>query len=102
MPIRTACLDGMTVDADGYVWSARVLTGEMHRYSPSGELVESIDFPCDMVSSAVFGGGRPLMSYTSRPSAQVTARTHGPGAGALFRIRPGVKGVPEFFSNVSF
>ena len=91
----------MTVDAEGNVWSARVLTGEMHRYSPSGELVESIDFPCDMVSSAVFGGEDLDELYVTTISSN-DRETHGPGAGALFRLRPGVKGVPEFFSNVSF
>jgi sugar lactone lactonase YvrE len=25
---------------------------------------------------------------------------NGPGAGALFRVRPGVKGVPEFRSRI--
>ncbi|MCY4527781.1 MAG: SMP-30/gluconolactonase/LRE family protein [Chloroflexi bacterium] len=93
--------DGMTVDAEGNVWSARVLTGEMHRYSPSGELVEAIDFPCDMVSSAVFGGEGLDELYVTTISSN-DRETHGPGAGALFRLRPGVKGVPEFFSNVSF
>ena len=91
----------MTVDAEGYVWSARVLTGEMHRYSPSGEMVQSIDFPCDMVSSAVFGGEDLDELYVTTISSG-DRETHGRGAGALYRIRPGVKGVPEFFSNVSF
>ena len=93
--------DGMTVDSEGNVWSARVLTGEMHRYSPSGELVEAIDFPCDMVSSAVFGGEDLDELYVTTISSN-DRETHGPGAGALFRLRPGVKGVTEFFSNVSF
>jgi len=27
--------------------------------------------------------------------------TNGPGAGALFRLRPGVQGRPEFFSRIA-
>lgn len=93
--------DGMTVDSEGYVWSARVLTGQIHRYSPSGELALSIDFPCDMVSSAVFGGENMEDLYVTTISADDRA-THGPGAGALYRIRTGIKGIEEFFSNVAF
>lgn len=93
--------DGMTVDSEGYVWSARVLTGQIHRYSPSGELALSIDFPCDMVSSAVFGGENMEDLYVTTISAD-DRETHGPGAGALYRIRTGIKGIEEFFSNVAF
>lgn len=93
--------DGMTVDSDGYVWSARVLTGQIHRYSPSGELALSIDFPCDMVSSAVFGGENMEDLYVTTISAD-DRETHGPGAGALYRIRTGIGGIEEFFSNVTF
>ena len=93
--------DGMTVDSEGYVWSARVLTGQIHRYSPSGALALSIDFPCDMVSSAVFGGENMEDLYVTTISAD-DRETHGPGAGALYRIRTGIKGIEEFFSNVAF
>jgi D-xylonolactonase len=93
--------DGMTVDAEGYVWSARVLTGEMHRYSPTGEKVLSVDFPTDMVSSAIFGGENMDELYVTTISAG-DREAHGPGSGALYRLRPGVKGVPEFFSKVTF
>ena len=93
--------DGMTVDSEGYVWSARVLTGQIHRYSPSGVLALSIDFPCDMVSSAVFGGENMEDLYVTTISAN-DRETHGPGAGALYRIRTGIKGIEEFFSNVAF
>ena len=93
--------DGMTVDSEGYVWSARVLTGQIHRYSPSGELALSIDFPCDMVSSAVFGGENMEDLYVTTISAN-DRETHGLAAGALYRIRTGIKGIDEFFSNVAF
>ena len=93
--------DGMTVDSEGCVWSARVLTGQIHRYSPSRELALSIDFPCDMVSSAVFGGDDMEDLYVTTISAD-DREAHGPGAGALYRVRTGIKGVEEFFSKVTF
>lgn len=93
--------DGMTVDAEGNVWSARVITGEMHQYSPTGQKLLSIDFPTDMVSSAIFGGDNMDELYVTTISSN-DREAHGPGAGALYRLRPGVKGVPEFFSRVNF
>ena len=91
----------MTVDAEGNVWSARVITGEMHQYSPSGEKMLSVDFPTDMVSSAIFGGEHMDELYVTTISAG-DREVHGPGAGALYRLCPRVKGVPEFFSKVNF
>ena len=92
--------DGMTVDSEGYIWSARVFTGEVHRYSPAGERVLSVKFPCDMVSSVTFGGNDMDTLYVTTIGGDDRA-AHGPGAGALFRLRPGVTGVPEFFSKVA-
>ena len=91
--------DGMTVDADGYVWSARVITGELHRYSPSGEKVLSIDFPCNMVSSVIFGGNEYQDIYVTTIGGDDRS-THGEGAGALFHLDVNVKGRPDFLSNV--
>ena len=92
--------DGMTVDAQGCVWSARVLTGQVHRYSPDGEKMLSIDFPCDMVSSVGFGGVDMDELYVTTIS-EGGREIRGPGAGALYRLRPGVAGAPEFLSRIS-
>ena len=99
-PTTDGLPDGMTVDSEGYVWSARVLTGQVHRYSPAGEKVLSIDFPCDMVSSVTFGGEAMDELYVTT-IGEGDRGTHGPGAGALYRLRPGVTGVNEFYSRVS-
>ena len=48
--------DGMTVDTDGYVWSARVLARQVHRYSHAGKRALSMDVPCNMLSDVTFGG----------------------------------------------
>ena len=84
---------------DGYVWSARVITGELHRYSPSGEKVLSIDFPCNMVSSVIFGGNEYQDIYVTTIGGDDRS-THGEGAGALFHLDVNVKGRPDFLSNV--
>lgn len=91
--------DGLTVDADGYVWSARWDGGCLVRYRPDGTEDGRIRFPAKKVSSAIFAGDDYSDLYVTTAGGQDKA-SNGPGAGALFRVRPGVKGVPEFLSRV--
>jgi len=37
--------DGMTIDAEGFLWSAIHGSSCLHRYDPSGDLVEGIEVP---------------------------------------------------------
>ena len=55
-PIGEGVPDGLTVDAEGYVWSARWNGSHLFRYSPEGEEVLRIPFPALKVSSVTFGG----------------------------------------------
>lgn len=91
--------DGMTVDAEGYIWSARWDGGVLVRYAPDGREAMRVAFPARKVSSAVFGGEDYRDLYVTTAGGQDKA-ANGPGAGALFRLRPGVGGVPEFRSRV--
>jgi D-xylonolactonase len=96
---RNGVPDGMTVDADGYVWSARAGGSALYRYTPDGAEVLSVAFPAKMVASCAFGGSGMDELYVTTIGGENRAE-HGPGAGGLFRLRPGVKGVPDFFSRV--
>lgn len=92
--------DGMTVDAEGCVWSARWDGGVLVRYAPDGSELLRVAFPARKVSSAVFGGPDYADLYITTAGGHDKA-SNGPGAGALFRLRPGVRGVPEFRSQIS-
>jgi D-xylonolactonase len=98
-PKAAGILDGMTVDANGDVWSARWDGSALHKFSPSGEELLRIPFPAKKVSSIVFGGPEYEDAYVTIAGGQDRA-TEGPGAGALYRIRLGVRGVPEFRSRI--
>uniref|UniRef100_UPI001E4DF0D5 SMP-30/gluconolactonase/LRE family protein n=1 Tax=Actinomyces israelii TaxID=1659 RepID=UPI001E4DF0D5 len=50
-----AC-DGMTVDAEGFVWQAHVYGGKVNRYDPDGTLERQIEMPVRKVTCPVFGG----------------------------------------------
>ena len=91
--------DGMTVDSEGYVWSARWDGYSLVRHDPDGAEVSRIRFPAKKVSSAVFGGDDLTDIYVTTAGGQ-DKEANGVGAGALFRLNLGIKGVPEFFSRV--
>src|SRR5215212_7471674 len=81
--------DGMTMDAGGCVV----------RYAPDGTELERIRFPARKVSSAIFGGPDLADLYVTTAGGH-QKDVDGPGAGALFRVRPGVRGPREFRSRV--
>ncbi|MFN2272865.1 MAG: SMP-30/gluconolactonase/LRE family protein [Anaerolineae bacterium] len=91
--------DGMTVDADGYVWSARWGGSCLVRYAPDGQEVQRVSFPALKVSSVIFGGPDYTDMYVTTAGGH-QKEIDGPGAGALFRLSLGIKGVPEFYSKV--
>lgn len=91
--------DGMTVDAEGYLWSARWGGSCLVRYSPDGSEERRIHFPVKKISSVTFGGKDYTDIYVTTAGGN-NRREEGASAGALFRINLGIKGVPEFFSRI--
>lgn len=97
--------DGMTVDAEGYVWSARWDGGCLVRYAPDGTEDRRVEFPAKKVSSVIFGGENYADLYvtTALGPGEGTPGTkveEGVGAGALFRVETDVPGRPEFRSQI--
>ena len=85
--------DGLTVDADGGVWTALFDRGEVHRYSPRGALDEVVEVAARQVTACTFGGDDldRLFITTSREGLE-------PGedllAGSVFTAAAGVRGIP--------
>jgi D-xylonolactonase len=93
--------DGLTVDADGYVWSAQWNGGCVLRYHPEdGRVVERVDVPARKVSAIAFGGPDYEDAYVTTATAGNDRGREGDGAGAVFRFRPDVSGTPEYRSRV--
>ncbi len=92
--------DGLTVDEEGFVWSARWGNSALYRYSPNGDEVLRIEFPAKKVSSVTFGGDDLSELYVTTALNGNTKAEDGQGAGALFRLRPGVRGIPEHLSKI--
>jgi D-xylonolactonase len=91
--------DGLTVDKEGYVWSAQWDGGCLVRYAPDGREDQRVMFPARKVSCPTFGGDDYGDLYVTTAGGQ-DREAEGSGAGALFRLRPKVGGVPEFRSRI--
>ncbi len=93
--------DGLTVDADGDIWSARWNGGRVVRHDPAGRTLDAIDLPARKVSSVAFGGDAYDELYLTTALTDGDRDTEGAGAGALFRVPDvGVRGRPEFRSRI--
>ncbi len=92
--------DGLTVDAQGHVWSARWDGSALYRYTPDGVEERRIDFPAKKVSSVTFGGADLQDLYVTTALAGGTKAEEGDGAGGLFHLRLGIQGLPEFPSRI--
>jgi D-xylonolactonase len=93
--------DGMTVDAEGYIWSARWDGGHLFRYTPDGTEVLRIPFPARKVTSVTFGGPDYTDIYVTTAGGD-NRDQEGAGAGAVFHLNLGIQGVPEFLSRINF
>ena len=87
--------DGMTVDGEGFLWVAFWGGSAVRRFDPRGAVVSTIAFPVSQVTSCAFGGEdlSDLYVTTARGGLSEAQLAEEPLAGALFRIRPGVRGL---------
>ncbi len=92
--------DGMTVDIEGCIWSARWAGAAVYRLSPTGEELVRIGFPTTNVSCVTFGGRDYSVLYVTTAVGSVPACFEA-AAGALFAVRAGVRGRPEFRSRLA-
>lgn len=84
--------DGLTVDSAGNVWVALNGAGRVRCHSPAGDVLAEVELPVRLTTACAFGGDdlRDLYVTTSRENLDDPE----PEAGALFRVRVAVPGVP--------
>ena len=89
--------DGPAVDAEGSVWTGLYAGWGLRRYSPSGEMLEFVRFPCANVTKPAFGGEDLKTIYATTAWKGLTAaeRASQPLAGGLFSFRTSVPGLPQ-------
>jgi L-arabinonolactonase len=97
--------DGSTVDAEGFLWNAQLISGDLVRYAPDGTVDRRIGMPVRNITSVMFGGDKldelfvTSMARVKHPAVHDRfARELRPQflAGSLFRvIGLGIRGLPE-------
>ena len=89
--------DGLTVDSQGHVWSARWDGYAVVHHGPDGHVIESFPFPVAKVTSLCFGG-------PNRDTFLVTTAGGKPGGnsadGSIYQWQAGTRGPAEFRSRI--
>jgi sugar lactone lactonase YvrE len=90
--------DGLTVDAEGGLWVAMARGWAVRRFLPDGTADAVVELPAYKVTSCTFGGPGLADLYVTTACFGLDERELAaqPHAGAVFRCRPGVTGLPAF------
>ncbi|MES2038958.1 MAG: SMP-30/gluconolactonase/LRE family protein [Pseudomonadota bacterium] len=90
--------DGTVVDAEGFLWVAIFAGKRVERYSPAGEIVQVINFPCSNITKVCFGGAdlRTVFVTTAWKGMSAEKREQQPLAGGLFSFRVDAPGLPQY------
>lgn len=88
--------DGLAVDAEGGVWSARFAGGCVVRYAPDGRETHRVPFPVPRPTSCAFGGAELRDLYVTSASVGMSEDEIEAAfdSGDLFRLRVPVPGLP--------
>jgi sugar lactone lactonase YvrE len=97
--------DGSTIDDEGCVWNAQLISGELVRYAPDGTVERRIGMPVRNITSCMFGGDRLDELYVTSMARVKHPAVHDRFAkevkpqflaGSLFKVTGlGVRGLPE-------
>jgi len=88
--------DGMTVDAEGFLWVAQWGGAAVRRVAPEGTCDRIVELPAAFPTSCVFGGANLATLYvtTAREPSRPLSRPADLG-GALFALGVGASGIEE-------
>lgn len=98
-PESTGVPDGLTVDAEGYIWCAYWDGWEVVRYAPNGEVTAVLPMPVQRPTSCTFGEslshGNSLFITSARTDLNDAQLATQPAAGDLFRYKTSISGKPK-------
>jgi sugar lactone lactonase YvrE len=88
--------DGVTVDAEGYVWNCKWSGARIVRYAPDGSVDRVIHLPVPRPTRCAFVGSdlTTLAVTTARIGLDDTALAEAPLSGQVLLIDPGACGLP--------
>jgi sugar lactone lactonase YvrE len=88
--------DGLTIDDDGWLWSAHYGEGVVVRYDESGTERERVELPVPNVTSVAFGGldRRTLFVASAREGMEPDELERYPLSGSVFTVQTETPGRP--------
>lgn len=99
--------DGMTVDAEGFIWIARWFGKGLSRYDPDGKLERKIELPVSQPTSITFGGKdyneifvTTAAAYWETYLAPAHYNFSTERGGGVYRLVQDIQGVPEYKAGV--
>ena len=89
--------DGLTVDVDGFVWSAKWDGWKVVRYAPDGSVDLEVQLPVQRPTSCMFGGSELRNLYITSASTGLNESelADQPQAGSIFILEGVAQGLPE-------
>lgn len=99
--------DGVTVDAEGFIWCAQWYGSQVVRYDPDGKVERRIQLPVTQIASLIFGGPELNELYITTAYENFPSAFMQPGydpntavcGGALYRTRLNIQGRLDFKSK---
>jgi D-xylonolactonase len=100
--------DGLSVDSEGYVWSAQWYGNSIVRYDPDGKVERRLEFPVKQVSSLTFGGPQLTDIFVTSAAQSEPMPIMPPGydpltgpfGGALYHVNVGIPGQPPCAADI--
>jgi D-xylonolactonase len=96
--------DGLTVDSQGFIWSAQWYGSQIVRYDPDGKVERRINIPAAQVTCMAFGGPDMNELYITTasedwPTSYAPPNYNSSGThlgGELLRLKLDIQGKPEY------
>lgn len=89
--------DGLTVDSEGFVWSAQWDGWRIIRYDPDGRVDRIINLPIPRPTSVTFGGPDLTTLFITSARIRLSGQqlAEAPLSGSVFALQAGVRGQPD-------
>jgi sugar lactone lactonase YvrE len=110
LPKDAGIPDGLTVDAEGFVWLAEWYGSRIRRFDPDGKVERQIITPAKQTSSLIFGGFDMTDIFITSAGERsepipVMPTGYDPSSGylggKLYHVNFGIKGKADFKANIS-
>jgi sugar lactone lactonase YvrE len=109
VPVSEGIPDGLTVDAEGFIWCAHWFGGCVIRYDPDGKIERRLEVPALQSSSVTFGGPDFLDVFVTSAAKTDSLSLAPPGydpasgyvGGPVYHLKGDIQGREEYRANIS-